>query len=322
MTEGIKVLEKYFDMSVCDIVEAAERISAGCEEQIDYKAIKKVCNKIKANKMFSVFYPKEDLQLSYVMEHERIFDYLVSVGSSTVANHEYRCLPHEYLLSLGYTKNVIDIDDSNRKTIEWTHNVYPSLKENFYVWLDKDYKDYDKIIESVSDLCQKIGCPVPERYNMPYYEYCFWKDMYDYEIRKAARNGTEFTGFPENDMNGINVPVRSDIYPENLQFDDMSNEQYSFSRHAFDNYGLFRHSEATTLDDGMILPIFEGENDHLNIRYMKECCELAALYTALMKMEMIWGETIYYRQEFNYDIHEKFMNECITTIHELKGRHE
>jgi len=312
MTLGIEVLEKRFGMSVEDIVETAERISAGCERQIDYDKIKSLCLDIAGS---------GDLELSYIMEHEKVFDYLVSSVQGTVADKTYYRLPSEFLITLGYKGKIVEKPEYGMCTIRWEHEKYPVLMQTSSIWLENEFAENDikKGIQTVKDLYQKIGCPMPECYGMPYFEYCFKKDMI-----KAGKDVILFNeaSFTDKFRQFIDKAKAKFFANEDDAYIKSSNEQYfSFSRNCYPDYGLFHHSESTMYCDSLILATF-NQDDHLDLQYMKECIEIAALIQSLQWHNLTWGETLYYGQDVDYDRHEKFMNVCIETLHDSKSKHD
>jgi hypothetical protein len=55
---------------------------------------------------------------------------------------------------------------------------------------------------------------------------------------------------------------------------------------------------------------------------MKEVIEVALLYDALYHMQMTWGNTNYYSQEINYDLHIEFLKKCLSVAEEKKKENE
>lgn len=287
-TPGIETLEQYFGMSIDKIVDCAERITCGCEHQIkdDYKKINEVLQK-----NFSYAYHKEDkLELSYIMEHEAIFDNLIAMHNNAIKDTYYWRLPHEMIEGLGYSKEVIG-EENNYEVIIWTHDTLPKLKETCYTWKIEDFGDYGKTTHTIAKFCKYIGCKVPEQYNKSYYESRF--------------------------LAGIEYMKKEKTLVETL-LGDKSNE-YSFLRHA--ERGLFRCTEHGGIS-GFLLCSLGSKDEHMDVKYMKEVIEVALLYDALYFMQMTWGNTNYYRQDINYDQHIKFLKNCLSVAEEKKKEHE
>lgn len=293
MTPGIEALEKYFGMEVGELVDHAERITCGCERQIgdDYE---KICNLINSVKGSS-YHKEHGLELSYIMEHEAVFDDLIAMNNLAIKDREYWRLPHRFLEDLGYTKNVIG-EHNHYEVIKWTHDNLLELKEECYVWKTKDFNDYGKTSHTLADLCEYIGAEVPEKYNKKYYEERFKAD--------------------------IAFLREKEQHPGNLDWifrHSEDNNEYSFLRHA--EFGLFHRGENSGCTEYLICSL--GEKDtHMDIKYMKEIIEVGLLYDAMNMLQMTWGNTNYYRQDINYDLHVRFLEKCLSVVKEKKRKYE
>ena len=223
------------------------------------------------------------------MEHEQVFDYLVSTGNPKKKEKVFWRIPHKYIEALGYEKTVIG-EHNGYKHISWKHKTLPPLKENCYVWLENDFGKFDKVSHTISELCEKIGCVVPEEFNEGFLESCFKKDL-----------------------NAIKLD--EDIFDEDTQL-----MNYSFRRDNFRN-GLFSYRTGLTMQSN-ILSQFGNFNEHVDQKYMKEVVEIASIINALQELEMTWGVTNYYRQDADYNQHIGFLNECLNVAKSKKEEHE
>jgi len=287
-TPAVEALEKFFDMDIERIVDCAERISCGCKHQIEdeYKKIKKV---LKDNSL--IYYKKEELEFTYIMEHEAIFDSLIAMNNVPFKNRRFWRIPNEFIEDLGYKKNIVG-KDHGYDIIKWTHDTLPKLIEKCYIWKVEDDGDYSKVYDTIEEFAKYIGCEIPEKYNRSYYETCFLNDI---ETRKKnSEIGKRFN--------------RGEGY-----------EKYSFFRSA--DYGLFHLGEHSGLFEYMLCS-FGNDNGHIQERYMKEIVEIASLYGAMMGLQMTWGNTSYYNQEINYDNHINFLNKCLEVAKEKKSEHD
>ena len=278
MTPAIGILENYFSLNVCKIVDFAERTCCGCEDQMkeEGEIIEKVLNKL------NFFYAFKELKLSYIMEHEQVFDHLVSLGNPKIKEKEFWRIPHEYIEMLGYEKNVIG-NNNGYDIIVWKHKELPELKEDCYVWLKNDFGCYGKVSHNISELCEKIGCSVPDEFNEGFLESCFKKDL--------------------------------------ESFDDLSDKNhYTFRRNPL-HFGLFSYREGITMTS-CILAQFGNNDEHINPNYMKEVVEVAAIINALQTLQMTWGVTNYYKQDVDYNQHIGFLNECLNVAKTKKEEHE
>ena len=287
-SDAINVLEEFLGVSVETAVRWAERIGSGCG--VDTQTRRKVNNILK--KVFHIsnfLVEKRKVELNYIMEHEDLFDHLVAMSNKSIAEWEHWRLPHKYIEQLGYTKNIIG-KDNGYDIIEWTHDKYPTLKEVCYVWLKDEFGDYSKVFHTFAELCQRIGCEVPEEFNMSYYMRCFLNDIET--IKKLDK--------------------KSDLY--SLEIPNFNNEEYTFLRSSLQsNNGLYQHCYGMS-NIGALLAQFGGEENHLDEKYSKEVVEIAAFLNSLVCLEMTWGVTNYYRQDVNYDQHVSFLEKCLDVV--------
>ena len=296
-TPGIEVLENFFDgMNVDTIVDLAERLSIGCEDQMEkqYDIWKVVKEKIKKSDDHFEYYPDEDFELSYIMEHERVFDYLINSADFKKCDRNFWMIPHSYIEALGYTKNLIE-KNNGYELIEWTHESLPKLKEHCYVWLEKDFGNYEKVPHTITELCKRIKCEVPKEFDVSYYMDVFQQECED----KLHMDPDKFLL-----LYGTKVKERG----------------FSFKR-KFAQRGLFSDYEGIGVPS-LILAQFGNGEDHLDMKYAKEVIEIALLLDSMRNLQMTWGETNYYRQEVNYKDHIDFLNECLKCCREKKVKDE
>jgi hypothetical protein len=290
-TPGTEALEQFFDVTTETLVDWAERIAAECENQISQEKVKSVLKKVAAicNTQAS------EIELNYIMEHEEIFDHMVSTQNTRVADIEHWRLPHKYIEALGYAKNVLG-KDNGYDIVSWTHETLPELKETCYVWLKDEFGDYSKISRTFAELCHRIGCEVPEEFNMPYYTRCFLNDIET--IKKPGG---------KSDSDFFEIPY-------------FNNEEYSFLRSSLQCHnGLYRHYYGMA-NVGALLAQFGGDENHLVEKYSKEVVEVAAFLNALVCLEMSWGVTNYYRQDVDYGQHVSFLEKCLDVVKAKRDR--
>lgn len=277
-TPGIEALEKFFGMNVVKIVECAERIAAGCQNQImdDYEKIHKIIDAIPSysNKM----------EFSYIMEHEKVFDVMLATNDSAVKDRYYWQIPHECMEELGYTKNLLGNEDGY-DIIIWSHPTLPELKETCYVWKTEDFGDYGKVCETIQELCDYIGCEVPKKYTERYYETRFKADMKFLEEKEKNPKDIKY------------IFTHSD-----------DEREYSFIRHS--QYGFFFGNSGCKPAKHLICSL-GMDNGHIKPEFMKEVIEIALLYDALNSLQMTWNNTNYYRQDIDYGVHIRFLENCL-----------
>lgn len=331
MTPAIEVLEKYFDMDVYHIVDIAERTTCGCEDQMDEENEK--VRDILENIAKESGHPEYKLKISYVMEHESIFDYLVSTANLKMKDREFWRIPYEYIEALGYKKENLG-KENGYEFNKWTHDILPTLKENCYVWLEKEFGQFDKVSHSIAELCKRIRCEVPEKFEESFFENVFKNEVslkdkdkekllieyYKSLVGKQGRNGV----FTQEDVDKL-IKEYNEHTPEEKEDDYLIldfvstggySEKYSFKRHS-KNYGLFYFRNGMIMTNS-ILSQFGNKDEHLDLKYMEEVIEIAALIDALYKLQMTWGVTNSYGQNVNYDQHIDFLNVCLNVAKQKK----
>ena len=81
------------------------------------------------------------------------------------------------------------------------------------------------------------------------------------------------------------------------------------------------HTDGIHMPRLILSTIGIGE-EHLEMKYMKEVVETASIISALMRIEMTWGVTSYYRQEIDYDRHINFLEKCLDVVKSKKEEME
>jgi len=278
MTPGIEVLENYFDMGIEEIVDIAERVTCGCKNQEEdtYKKIKDILT----DKKLSFLY--KNVELTYIMEHEDIFDDMINRSNLAYKNRYFWRIPHEFLNDIGYIENNLGKNNNNYDIIEWTHPTLPKLKEECYIYRTEDVGDYNKVCNTIEEFAKYIGAEIPEKYNRSYYECRFIEDIKTMSDESLSR-----------------IDKRLRAY---------ENRHYSFLK--FAEYGLFHQGEHTGIFS-YLLCSFGNNDEHMQEKFMKEVIEIALLYDALRLMEMTWGNTSYYRQDISYEPHIEFLKKCL-----------
>lgn len=332
MTPSIEVLERYFDMDVYHIVDIAERTTSGCEHQMEEENGKVLG--VLENIAKESGYTECKLKISYVMEHESIFDYLVSTANLKMKDREFWRIPHKYIEALGYKKENLG-KENGYEFNKWTHDTLPTLKENCHLWLENEFGQFDKISHSIAELCKRIRCEVPEKFEESFFENVFKNEVslkdkekllieyYKSLVGKHCKNGV----FSQEDVDKL-IKEHNESTPEEKEDDYLildfvstgAFENYSFKRH-YENYGLF-HFRSGMIMTNSILSQFGNKDEHLDLKYMKEVIEIASIIDALDNLQMTWGVTSYYRQYVNYDQHIDFLNECLKVAKEKKEKNE
>jgi len=310
-TPGVEVLEKFFDMDVESIIDAAERTCFGSNdpnEKVD-AAIEKLMSVYKKIS----FHKDDSVRLSYIMEHESIFDYLVNMSNIAIADCHHWMIPHEYLVELGYKENNHGKQDGY-EDITWTHDTLPELHEHCYVWKTEEFNDFGKVVHTLRDLCAMIGCDVPEKYNVSFYEDCFKHDIaavskIDIDATRAKYehlvNEKKITEERLNELIGVVASL-----------DCCGNKLYSFIRNSV-VHGLFSFRDGIYFPE-LILGTMGNDNEHLKPEYMNDVIAITCLIDSLFTMEMTWGVTNYYRQDIDYDPHINFLQKCLDVANEKK----
>ena len=283
-TPGVEALEKYFGMSVDKIVDCAERITCDCEDQVKADA-KKIMSVLCQNYAWE-YHKNEHLKFSYIMEHEAVFDSMISMSNIAIKDKYYWRIPHKFIESLGYTKNLLG-KDNHYEVVRWTHDTLPELKEKCYVWKKEDFDDYGKTSHTISELCEYIGCDVPDEYNKNYYESRFLAGIEELKTQK-----------------------------DEMDFLRPNKDEYSFLRGS--EFGLFGRCYESKGISGFIICSLGDYNAHMDVKYMREIIEVALILDSLYMLQMTWGNTNYYSQDIDYDLHINFLKSCLKVAEEKK----
>ena len=333
MTPGIEKLEEFFGMDVEKIVDCAERVCCDCEGQIEnIDDINELLDGLVDESGYKSWRADFGVELSYVMEHEHIFDYLVSTANVKMKDRYFWKIPHDYIESLGYKKNMTGVDNGYEQ-ITWTHETLPTLKEDCYVWLENEFGNYGKTSHTMGELCKKIGCAVPPEYDESYFENRFKVDVASMSPENKREHVIKFyrsiighkkadgTIFDESDVEKAIKDFDEGNSDDDFDFLFYKSEDnnYSFKK-VYAHYGLFNQQEGFIMDS-LILRTLGKNQEHLDLQYMKEVVEIASIINALRNLQMTWGVTNYYRQDINYDDHINFLQECLDVAKEKKSEY-
>lgn len=276
-TPGVEYLEKFFGMSVEDVIGVAERCESGCENQVKggYDIIMEKINEMLPDYTFG---DCSKYTFGYFMEHESVFDRMVRDGNFNLASAEHRYdsvdWKSRFLEELGY-KN----QDGNK----WVHPEYETLVQDsgyFYLESDEGGSDYSVYPVCYKDFFELIGCDVPEKYKKSWYEMKFEQDM-------------------------------TNEKPEHWLFCSSKNDFYFVNN--YNVYGFFYGGEY--YNGKMLAMIFNTkEYGHLKEEYKSEFVELAAFLRSMITMNMTWGVSNYYSQTCKYSFHKNFINACAEII--------
>lgn len=335
-TPAIEVLEKYFGMNVETIVNIAERTMSGCEDQMENENEK--VKEILKNIASQSGYPNRKFTLSYIMEHEHIFDYLISTADVKKKDRLFWRIPHRYIEALGYKKNLLGKENAY-EIIKWEHDTLPALRENCYVWVENEYGDLGKVSHSFAELCSRIGCDVPKEFEESFFESVFKKEaaplnpeekdsmlieFFKGIVGKIGKDGEPIT---KEDSDEVIKKFLEKTPEERLAEYELldfiikeDDENYSFRRYT-SSFGLFYFREGMCMNNCILAQFGDGD-EHLDLKYMKEVVETAAIIDALQNLQMTWGVTNYYRQDVDYDQHIDFLNECLNVAKEKKKEHD
>lgn len=286
MTPAVKYLEELFGMSVEDVVDVAERVQAGCSNQVE-ENLKAIMNIISSfNKEYSGI-KEGKYSFSYVMEHEDIFNEMTKIGNSSIADQYHWRIPHSYIEELGYRKNLIGTENGY-EIIEWTHDTLPKLKEKCYVWLENDFGNYSNVVNTLKDFYNLIGEPLPDKYNESFLKLSFLECCSAFE---------KISG-------GI------DWFTEHEILDEIEKKYYSFIKTLGSRNGLYNCGCSE-----MYAAIFQN-NSGLKPEYADEFVQLASLIIFMKKTCMTWGCTNYVNQEPGYDALKSFIEQVYKTFNE------
>lgn len=282
-TSGVEALEKFFGMSVKQIVDCAERNTCGCRNQVedDYEKIMTAIKTVSS-------YTSDDIEFSYIMEHESVFDNMLSMSNVMIKDRYHWQIPHECMEELGYSKKIIGKERAY-DVIIWSHTTLPELKETCYIWKTSDFGDYGKVCHTIQELCDYIGCEVPEKFSELYYESRFKADI-------------DFLAEKEKNSNNIEYIFRC------------SSDEHEYSFISFANYGLFSGYNGSIPSSYLICSLGKTTLDeHLKPEFMKEVIEVALLYETMYSLQMTWNNTNYYSQDIEYSKHIQFLENCLET---------
>lgn len=316
ITPGVKRLETFFGgMNIESIVNSISD-DRSSREPLSQK-MEDIIRKIKETNSFKIHlnYRKDfDITFDFIMEHENIFDYLVSVGNEMLEDHEFWRIPHEIIESFGYKKNCIGKDDNDYEIIDWTHDSLPMLKERCYVWLPENFNDYGKTIGNLKKLCSTIGVELPEQYRKSFLEFVLERESILFNDEEKKNELLKKYG------NVKDKEVRDFILTTLLASGSdgdgrrQNNYGYTFIRKPFN--GLF-YQDYILLPE-LILCQFDDSLEHFRPEYRKEVIEIAALIRGLQSLQLTWGDATYHSQDVNYDEHIKFAEIILETIKRKK----
>jgi hypothetical protein len=337
-TPAIDKLEKFFGMETTKLVKLAERTCYGCEDQMEDED--EIAKKVLKDILYHSGYSDRVLTLTYIMEHEKIFDHIVSIANPKKKDKYFWRIPHKYIETLGYKKNQIG-EENAYPVIRWEHDTLPTLKEKCYVWLENDFNDLGKTSHTLTELCEKIGCDVPEEFEETFLESIFKKDcdfensekrdqmMFDYYRSFIGKTGVDGV-YTEEKVKDLIEDYKKKTKEEKIHEFSVLNyfirqqskddERYSFKRHGND-FGLFYHRTGIDMSKS-ILSQFGFYEEHLKPEYMKEVVETAALIDGLQILELTWGVTNYHRQDVDYNQHLNFLEKCIEVVKEKQTKKE
>lgn len=337
-TPAIDKLEKFFGMETTKLVKLAERTCCGCEDQMEDED--EIAKKVLKDILYKSGYSDTELTLTYIMEHEKIFDHIVSIANPKKKDRYFWRIPHKYIEALGYRKNQLG-EENAYPIIRWEHDTLPTLKEKCYVWLENDFNDLGKTSHTLTQLCEKIGCDVPEEFEETFLESIFKKDcdfenmgkreqmLFDYYSSLVGKTGVDGVYTEETVKNLIEQYKKKTKEEKIHEFGVLNyfirqqskdDEIYSFKRHGND-FGLFYYRNGISMSK-FILSQFGFYEEHLKPEYMKEVVETAALIDGLQILKMTWGVTNYYSQDVDYNQHLNFLEKCIEVVKEKKTKKE
>lgn len=335
-TPAIDELEKFFGMETTKLVDLVERTCCGCEDQM--KDENEIVKEVLKNILIHSYYIDIELTLTYIMEHEKIFDHIVSIANPKKKDKYFWRIPHKYIEALGYRKNQLGVENSY-PIIRWEHDTLPTLKERCYIWLENEFNDMGKTSHTIAQLCEKIGCVVPKEFEETFFESVFKKEcdlinpekceqmLFDYYrslVGKTGKNGVFTEEMVENMIEEYKKKTKEEKMKELDMLDfiipSKHEEGYSFKRLDYNN-GLFYPINGVNMSNSILSQFGFGE-EHLKIEYMKEVVETAALIDGLCALQMTWGVTNYYRQDVNYNLHLNFLEKCIEVVKEKQTKKE
>lgn len=334
-TPAIDELEKFFGMETTKLVDLAERTCFDCEDQMEEE--NNIAKEVLKNILNHSGYTDTELTLTYIMEHEKIFDHIVSIANPKQKDRYFWRIPHKYIEALGYRENRLG-EENNYPIIRWEHDTLPTLKEMCYVWLENDFGDMTKASHTIAQLCEKIGCNVPKEFEDTFFETIFKEecgltfekreemlfDHYHSLVGKTGKNGIFTEEMVKDLIEDYEKKTKEEKMKELEVFEfirpSISEDRYTFRRHCYSN-GLFYYRDGIGMNN-CILSQFGFYEEHLKLEYMKEVVEIAALIDGLHILELTWGVTNYYRQDVDYNQHLNFLEKCIEVVNEKKTKNE
>lgn len=310
--ETTEQLEKFFGMSVDDLVRVAERANLGAERQVadELKNIKRVISE--STGRLGVEAQIEKYNLTYVMEHESVFDQILNIGDTSLYDHEfeYRGIPRKYIEALGY-KRVKTMythkDEYGYKIYTYEKDGYPSLtvhgEQSTRLMRDKD--DWNNHIHSIKKLCEKTGVTPPEEWKTTsYFKYRFLEDC---ELSKIIKKKIAHT------------PLYSWW---DAKSDFIDNSTYSFIN-TTSGHGLFTYSEYRNTDF-ILAPYVENSfkdstYSYLDAKYADGFAAIASLMNGMKILGLTWGSVGNNGQDIEIDAHVTF-SECILGVAKEKAK--
>lgn len=144
-------------------------------------------------------------KLKIILEHESIFDTLVSIGNDTLKDYHFWQVPSDLLISLGYTEEEKIGMHHGYPIVSYTHETLPELIRDCYIY-NKDVYEANNInnrscykaMLTINDICKSINIDVPSIYNEKYYNYAFNKSLNIYQHNKdviKSKYGDSYTSF-------------------------------------------------------------------------------------------------------------------------------
>jgi len=291
-TDAVKTICDFFD---CDNIEEIarwfERIQGDCGHQLEKDVIERL--KKADEKLLGMFMRSEPRHtFDFVMEHEKVFDKLVSYNDLAIADAENR-YTEEFLSDIGCT--FISEKDGERT---YSHpNCTELMVHGGFAYVKKDGKKHS-YIKTIRDLCKCLGIDVPVKYEANYIEYCIDVDKQILSILDSHLGGWE-------DREKCCDEIKALMLKEKQPY-TMLRHIDAFMEHLFYKSLFLSHSGRYRIFLG-IYPI----NTLVTDAPVKELRDFVALLDTITGMHLIWGESYSGGQDHRHEMIKGFLETCL-----------
>lgn len=252
-SEAYKLIKEHVgEEKLMDVVLAFSKITRDAEalQNININSIKEDC----------ISKEKSKYTIVMILEHEFVFDKLVSIGDTSYADHNFWQTPEDILIKLGYTPIHKGLSERHYKLADYVKEGYPTLTRDCYIWPIEDVHNYSCTMHSMSDIANFVGMEVEEQYKIPYLEYCFMKSITNKNNETDEWDFNEYTSFRK-------YPKQINVHHSVYHFNEYWSTDYIF--------GIYT-------DDTLLVE----EN-------CKDAAAIQSLIMAMVKNDIVWGFSNY-----------------------------